>query len=697
MVRSGVVITSLALTVLIFALGVLLNYALDFVRIGTIAGVMSEHELGTYAYLVEQEFAGFFGGDRCTIMNNRIGQLKEEVRKVGIDLSSYGSFSFFKKRDYDYLKRKYFLLELRFLALIEQLNKDCNRPYIPILFFYEIDDDASERQGFILEDLSKAYKKQVVVLALDKDYEDEPLIRLLVAKYNVSTAPTLVIGDEKREGIVFEGELNATVNRLLRRADPFGKQKDFTYVLKAAGRNITEFAFNLSLILGQNLSDLARAETMLVLGRISNNDSLICDSLEWYDRALNRTVDVEQQALLYETIASLDCGRNTRAFLSEAAARWKLLGNNYRAELFERLVQGRPLKLVFDESQPAPLLSVKGGASGVVIGETGIVLKQGDFVLSQADRVKRDWLGLQLNNSIFGEHLLTTFSERLWYNESELRPDIGWHEGGRMSELVKAGIRPMVAYGTLAARNGNRWYAVDDKGVFAFEVPLDKVLYPTTRFLRDNVAVLIDTHGVNMLVEQAIRNNVAAVLSDCDHPGKTKAALYLSNRNISVACFPDKFVWLALGHNASLIGSPPVRSEAGKIVIGRQPIRIKVGEPVVVMNSTSWPYALWYYQSPASYFVALQEALPGLNLTFVQVADFNQMESVVRKADELGASVIAARVFNSDDYHALKEWLVRDQGRRVVLFHSASYPYGYLLLKELPEQVGFDDPNPRFV
>ena len=37
-----------------------------------------------------------------------------------------------------------------------------------------------------------------------------------------------------------------------------------------------------------------------------------------------------------------------------------------------------------------------------------------------------------------------------------------------------------------------------------FEVPLDKVLYPTTRFFSDDLAVIMDTHGVNMLVEQAI-------------------------------------------------------------------------------------------------------------------------------------------------------------------------------------------------
>lgn len=696
MVRSGVVVSSLVLTVLIFALGILLNYALDFVRIDTIADVMARHELDTTAYLVEQEFTDAFGGNPCEAMGRRIAQLKEEIRQVGADLGSYSAFSFFKKRDYDYLKRKYFLLELRFLTLIEQLNKECNRPYIPIIFFYEIDDDASERQGFILADLSRDYEQEVVVLSLDREYTDEPLVQLLAARHNVTQAPTIIIGSEKKEGLVSTGELNATIRSLLRRADPFGQVHDFTYVLDAAGKNEDEFAGNLSAMLDADLSPLARAEIMLVLGRITRNDTLICESLPWYDRALRAAADLEQQAVLYETIAAVDCGRNRRAFLKEAAERWKALNATARAKLIENLALLRKMNIRFDTAEIAPAL-FPVNASAIVIGETAITLRPGDRVLTQADRVRRDWLGLQMADDLFGSQILATFSERLWYNASELRADIGWHEGGRMRELAMAGIEPMVAVGTLAARRLDRWYAMDDKGVFRFEVPLDKVRYPTTRFLRDDLAVLMDTHGVNMLVEQAIRNRVDAVLSDCDHPGKVKAAAYLSGQGIPVACFPDKYLSLALGHGLRLVGSPPMRRTVDGVVVGSQPVRISAKERIVVMNATDWPYALWYYQTPANYFSVLQQAMPSLQVTYVQVDGFRQMDKVVQKAEQLRAEVIAARVFDSSDYEILKRWLLASPKRRIILFHSASYPYGYLLLREFPEQTGFDDPNPRFI
>lgn len=694
--RARIIVSSFILTVLIFTLGILINYGLDFVRIDTIADVMAQHELDTSAYLVEQEFTDSFGGNRCEAMNTRIIILKEEIRKVGADLGSYSGYSFFKKKDYDYLKRKYFLLELRFLTLLEELNKECNRPYIPLIFFYEIDDDESERQGFVLEDISKDYEQEVVILSLDKDYKDEPLVQLLAAKYNITTAPTIIVDSEKKEGLVFAGELNATIRTLLKRADPFGQSHDFSYVLDAAGRDVPAFAAELSAMLQHDLSPFARADILLALGRITQNDTLICESLPSYDRALRETQDPEEQALLYETIASIDCGRNRRAFLAEAARRWRTANNTARARMDESLAVGRKINLKFDTSEIKPELRERLGVTQVTIGETALTLAPGDRVLAQADRVKRDWLGLQMNDSPFGEHILTTFSERLTYNETELNEEIGWHEGGRLQELVDAGINYTIAYGTLAARHNGAWYATDDQGVFRFEVPLDKIRYPTTRFLRDDIAVLFDTHGMNMMVEQAIRDNVTAVIACCDHPGKIKAADYLSSKGITSICFPDKYLPLALGHHIRAVGSPPIRTDNGTIVIGGSPITIGIKEKIVVMNATDEHYALWYYQTPALYFSTLRDAVPMLDLTYVQVTDFNQMHKVTAQAEKIRATVIAARVFNSDDYTKLKQWLLKDPKRKAVLFHSAPYPYGYTLLKELPGQVTFDDPNPRF-
>ena len=119
---------SLLLTILIFVVGILLNHLFDAFRISIIEDVMAVHEIDSEAYNVERFFTETFGGEKCEVMVARISDLKKEIRRVGEDLGSYSRYSFFRRKDYDYLKRKYFLLELRFLSLIEKLNKECGKP-----------------------------------------------------------------------------------------------------------------------------------------------------------------------------------------------------------------------------------------------------------------------------------------------------------------------------------------------------------------------------------------------------------------------------------------------------------------------------------------------------------------------------------------------------------------------------------------
>src|SRR5574341_763489 len=237
--RKNILLRSLLLTILIFAIGILLNHVFDAFRISIIEDVMISHEIDSEAYRIERFFTETFGGEKCEIMVARISDLKAEVRKVGEDLGSYSRCSFFRRTDYDYLKLKYFLLELIFFSLIQKLNKECNKPYLPIVFFYEIDQDASERQGFILQDLSKDYEQQLIILTLDKDYKDEPLVKLLAESYNVTSAPTIIVDGTAYTGLVYTGMLNSSVQKFLRKADPYAQGINFKYTPEAAGINVT--------------------------------------------------------------------------------------------------------------------------------------------------------------------------------------------------------------------------------------------------------------------------------------------------------------------------------------------------------------------------------------------------------------------------------------------------------------------------
>lgn len=708
---KNVLAVSLVLTVIIFALGILLNYGLDFIRLDTINKVMAEHELSTDSYLAEALFSDVFGSNKCVVMNARINDLKKEIHKVGTELSSYSRFSFFNRKDFDYLKRKYFLLELRFLSLIKQINNECNNPYVPILFFYKIDDYKSERMGFILEKIAKEYEDSVVILSIDKDYEDEPLVQMLITKYDIVSAPTTIIdGDIKKQGLFYESELNKVIKKKVNRVDVYSQNMNYTYILDVSGVPREKFLKHSFALLEENISDFAKGDISLVLGRITNNDSLVCDSLRHYDKV--KYVSDEEKAVIFETIASIGCGRDRKQYLLKAAKWWKRVGNEFRAKLDERLALNQQIKFEKDLSEVDINPVFPKHATKMIIGKSKRIIDADDVLVSQVDRVNRDWLSYQLFFSPFyradrlellteyeldRDKLLSVFSERLNNNRTDLLPDIGWHEGARIKEMRQVGFAHYTASGTVVVNIDGKWYAPDENGVFRFEVPWDKVSYPTNRFLREDIVVIVDTHGINMLVEQAVRYNASFVIACGDHPGKAKAAKYLSDRGITAISFPDKYYPLLLGSGADVFGSPPIDYQGYNVVLGNRPITFYLNETFVVTAvDNKKRFAFSYYDTPSRYFRILKQHYP-LKVHFIGMNDFGDMYKVVDKAREFNATALGVRVYCRDDYDAVKGWLEEDKHRRAILFHSMPYPYGYKLIKMFPERVTFGDINPVFV
>ena len=86
-----------------------------------------------------------------------------------------------------------------------------------------------------------------------------------------------------------------------------------------------------------------------------------------------------------------------------------------------------------------------------------------------------------------------------------------------------------------------------------------------------------------------------------------------------------------------------------------------------------------------------------IQVEYVQIDNFNQTERVISKAQEVNAGIIAVRIYNSDDYDNVISWLEESKTNKAILFHSTSYPYGYKLFREFPEQTSFDDINPVII
>ena len=198
---------SIIFTTLIFVAGIFAGFGLDKLRTTDVFSDLQESELKAQSFAIEQEFLEKISDYDCDLATGRLSLMSKELGTLGNNLISYEKNSLFKKDDYDYLVRKYFLQEIRTYTLFEELKKKCNLDNDLILFFFDPEDDVSARQGNVLDVLVET-NQNVSVFALNAKYENDPTLNTAKAYYNISVTPTLIINDKiKKEGLIGKEEI----------------------------------------------------------------------------------------------------------------------------------------------------------------------------------------------------------------------------------------------------------------------------------------------------------------------------------------------------------------------------------------------------------------------------------------------------------------------------------------------------------
>ena len=205
-----IIFISLVVTILIFLAGLLLGLSLDDTKISDLVENLNQNELNSESYLVEQDFIRTFGGDICDLSSPRIEELSIELAKLGQTLTKYESSALLKKTDYSYLKRKYFLLEIKTYTLFKNLKEECGYGFNTILYFYDQNQQESLNQGYILDSLVGS-TGNVHVFSFDRNFK-EPAVDALKLHYDIKISPSIVINNEtKKEGLVRLEEIKETL------------------------------------------------------------------------------------------------------------------------------------------------------------------------------------------------------------------------------------------------------------------------------------------------------------------------------------------------------------------------------------------------------------------------------------------------------------------------------------------------------
>lgn len=328
-------------------------------------------------------------------------------------------------------------------------------------------------------------------------------------------------------------------------------------------------------------------------------------------------------------------------------------------------------------------------ASYIVVGSSYITVPEHAKVVTQVDRVIRDKLS-HYNNNVSANHRPASYKEL-----------VPWMEGERIGELMKyANVTVIPATGVTVKKIDGRYFGPDDHGNFVFEVDPSKIGPVYSKKINNDTWVEIDTHGMNVMVPEAIKDHAFLVIACGDLYGKAKAEAYLAEQGINCYAPCDRFTSSIMPYKGSgtILGGAAIRpiKNGNGAVIGGQPLYFSTNEKIVV-QTTHKRYPDQYCDTPWRYFTNLQQNY-GIKLD-VDIVDASVGEAgkVVARAQKTGANMIGVRVLNQKDKKSVEKWLKNDKNHRAILFHSAAYDPGYSLFFEFPYQVTGQDPDPKFI
>jgi len=411
-----------------------------------------------------------------------------------------------------------------------------------------------------------------------------------------------------------------------------------------------------------------------------------CGVLDDFHRAAesgDRDRRLQAQAVIGFTAS--ECKQDASKAFEKAALMAKAVQRKSEAETFRDLSKGR-FQPQFEDVSIVNSLTAPSDAKTMILGESTIILTPGMKVGTQVERVARDWQSYELGWGFTRRPL-------------DRKAILDYHEGafvGRMMDEAHVELIPLS--GTLVARKGDRsdkWYAADEKGVFRFNVVNDKIQYPTTH-VSGNVGWITDTHGISAIVAPALEYRVRLVVGCGDTEGKAKAAFYLAQHGVDVVTPADRYDYLLLGYEGAgtILGTAPIHKVGDNVVIGHQPVKFDLKEPIIAQD-TDVDYPAQYYDAPARYLRRLASVVP-ITVQYVKVTDANQLDRFYSIAKDFNSTVIAVRILTRDEDVSLRRWLKGDPKRRAILFHSGLYPYAQGLFADFPSQVTFGDLHPRF-
>ena len=185
------------LTLVVFSGGILVGLFFENVRLSHSQQINLQEKTNLISLQLQQQYIGSGIAD-CKALNNILELNIVELGNKVETLSDYGKRSVLNDEDFKLQLRDYFLTELQFLFVSNEIDTKCTSDHIKVLFFY--DENQNDIQGEILDYVKDLFGSRVLIFSFDPTFADEPMINVLLASYNIEKFPAVVVGSTVFQG-----------------------------------------------------------------------------------------------------------------------------------------------------------------------------------------------------------------------------------------------------------------------------------------------------------------------------------------------------------------------------------------------------------------------------------------------------------------------------------------------------------------
>ncbi|MBI2144059.1 hypothetical protein HYU17_02815 [Candidatus Woesearchaeota archaeon] len=182
------------LTAMIFVVGLMVGLVIEGKRVQFIDGYSKELKLDIgslqlqYAFIDQLAQAG-----NCGAFTKSFDKNLEKLEATRLKLVSYQADATVNRHEFNLLRRNYILSQVEYWLLSIKAKRLCGTDVVNVLYFFSKDCSRCDDQSFVLTFLKQKFRDRLFVFGFDASFEDEPLLSLMTATYNVTAYPTVII------------------------------------------------------------------------------------------------------------------------------------------------------------------------------------------------------------------------------------------------------------------------------------------------------------------------------------------------------------------------------------------------------------------------------------------------------------------------------------------------------------------------